>query len=185
MKKETLMVDMDDVITYGNFFNLIQEFLNKKIKLDDVKTYWLQDLIKDRKEEFWNWVKDKNFYDNSELMPNCYEVLEKLNMKYDLYIVTAYLWNETVDLSGKNLQNKYYFLKEKLPFIKPEQYIFTTNKLLCNFDIRIDDRLYNLEGAKKKIMFEAWHNREYSDEELRKNNVIKVRDWKEIAEILL
>lgn len=167
------------------FFKLIQEFLDKEIKLDDVKTYWLQELIEDRKEEFWDWVKDRSFYENSELIPDCYEVLEKLNQKYELYIVTAYMWNEIIDLSGKNLQNKYYFLKEKLPFIKPEQYIFTTNKLLLNFDIRIDDKIQNLEGAKQKIMFDAWHNRNIDDEKLKKEEVIRVTSWKHIEEILL
>ena len=39
MKKKTLMVDMDNVITDGIFFELIQEFLGKKINRNEVKTY--------------------------------------------------------------------------------------------------------------------------------------------------
>ena len=138
------MIDMDDVITSGSFFSLIQEFLNKKINIDEVETYWLQDLVKERNDEFWYWVKDRNFYEDATLFDNCYHILERLNDKYDLYIVTAYLWNEVIDLSGKNLNNKYCYLRQMLPFIKPEQYVITTNKLILEFDIRIDDKLKNV-----------------------------------------
>ena len=186
MTKKTLMVDMDDVITTGCFFNLLQEFLNKKIDINTIKTYFLQDLVtNDRKKEFWQFLADKNFYDESPLLDDCYWVLEKLNQKYDLYIVTAYLWkNQEIDISGANLQNKYTYLREKLPFIKPEQYVFTTNKELLKFDIRIDDRFDNLKGAKTKILFDAWHNRDFSPLELAHKNIHRVFNWLDIYELL-
>lgn len=185
MKKKTLMVDMDDVITSGRFFTLLQQFLNQEIDINTIKTYFLQDLVaKDRQEEFWQFVKDENFYANAPLFDDCYWVLEKLNQKYDLYIVTAYIWNDSIDISAHNLKNKYQYLQEKLPFIKPEQYIFTTNKQLLKFDIRIDDRLVNLKGAKTKILFDAWHNREYPALELAKKNIHRVYNWLDIYEIL-
>lgn len=186
MKKKTLMVDMDDVITSSQFFNLIQEFLSKKIDINTIKTYFLQDLItEDRRSEFWQYLEDKNFYDNSPLLDDCYWVLEQLNEKYELYIVTSYLWIENqFDISGSNLRNKYTYLREKLPFIKPEQYIFTTNKKILNFDIRIDDRLDNLSGAKIKILFDAWHNRDYTALELTSQKVFRVFNWLDIYEIL-
>lgn len=108
---QTLMIDMDNVITDGVFFDYIQEFLGKKISLEEVNTYYLQDLIEEQKEEFWEWVKEKNFYKDAILFKDCYETLKKLNKKYDLYIVTAYLWKDTIDLSGANLKNKYNYLR--------------------------------------------------------------------------
>lgn len=179
------MVDMDNVITDSLFLDFINEFLGTNYKWNDFKTYYLQDIIKDKKEEFWNYVKDRNFYEGAMLFEGCYEVLEKLNKKYEIYIVTAYLWNDVIDISGDNLRNKYYYLREMLPFINPNRYIFTTNKNLLKFDIRIDDRLDNIEGADTKILFTAWHNRYLSDDKLKEKNVIRVNSWYDIEKILL
>lgn len=88
-------------------------------------------------------------------------------------------------MSGNNLKNKYYYLQEQLTFITPEKYIFTTNKNLMNFDVKIDDRIDNLEGATTKLLFDAWHNRDLTESFLKEQNVIRVHDWKEIETILL
>ena len=119
------------------------------------------------------------------MFEGCYDVLRKLNDKYDLYIVTAYLWNDVIDISGDNLRNKYYYLREMLPFINPNKYIFTTNKNLLKFDIRIDDRLDNIMEADTKILFTAWHNRDLDDKFLEDNNVIRVNSWDDIEKLLL
>lgn len=183
MKK--VMVDMDNVITNGNIDNLIEDFFDIKINLDEVKEYmYVQYYIEPRKEEFWEYMKDKNMYEDAPLIENCFDVLNKYKDKYDFYIVTSYLWNDTIDLSGINLKNKYYYLREKLPFIKPENYIFTTNKNIINFDIKIDDKLSNLENADTKLLFTQWHNKDISNDELEKDNVIRVNNWKDIDKIL-
>lgn len=183
---KTIMVDMDNVITDGMFHDYIEKFYNTKIDSTEIKSYYyVQELTKDRKEEFWQYVSDKNFYLNALLFDGCYEVLEKLNRKYDVYIVTSYLWKETIDLSGNNLKNKYYYLREMLPFIKPEKYIFTTNKNIMNFDIRIDDKINNLDGSDTKLLFSAWHNRDVREEELKRDKIVRVNNWFDIEKILL
>ena len=179
------MIDMDKVITDSRFLDLINEFLGTNYEWNDFKTYYLQEIIGDKKEEFWNYVKDRNFYEGATLFEGCYDVLRKLNDKYDLYIVTAYLWNDVIDISGDNLRNKYYYLREMLPFINPNKYIFTTNKNLLKFDIRIDDRLDNIMEADTKILFTAWHNRDLDDKFLEDNNVIRVNSWDDIEKLLL
>lgn len=166
MKK--IMIDMDNVITDTDFLDIINNFLKTNHKLEEQETYYLQNLIKDQKKEFWTFAQDKNFYENSPLFKDCYEVLEKLNAKYEIYIVTSYLWKDEIDVSGKNLMNKYNYLRERLPFIKPEQYIFTTNKDIILADIKIDDRLKNLSGATTKILFNAWHNKIYQLKNFKK-----------------
>ncbi|MBQ9019106.1 MAG: hypothetical protein IJ097_02180 [Bacilli bacterium] len=179
---KTLMIDMDDVITNGNFNKYIEEFMNIKIDMTKITNYeYVQDLVKSKKEEFWKYVENKDLYKGAPLFKDCYEVLKKLNDKYDLYIVTSYLWTDVIDISGKNLGYKYYYLKEMLPFINPSKYIFTTNKNLLNFDIKIDDKITNLEGADIKILFNRWHNinKKYD------KNIIRVNNWKEIEEVLL
>lgn len=183
--KKTLMVDMDNVITDGIFLDLINDFLKTNYKLEEMTTFYLQELIEENKEKFWNKVKDINFYENAKLIDNCYEVLKELSNHYEIYIVTAYIWNESLDLSGNNLKNKYYYLKENLPFIPIENYIFTTNKNIMNFDIKIDDRIPNLKNTNTKLLFNAWHNKNISKEELEKENITRVNSWLEIKDILI
>lgn len=182
---KTVMVDMDNVLVNTRLLKLINEFLGTSYKRNDLKNYYLQELVENKKEEFWEWAKEKNLYHDAQLFEGCFEVLKKLNEVYDVYIVTAYLWKDTIDISGNNLKNKYYYLKENLPFIKPEKYIFATNKKLMNFDIRIDDKIENLEGASTKLLFTAWHNRELDNDYLEKENVTRVNNWNDIKKILL
>ena len=179
---KTLMIDMDDVITRGNFYKYIEEFNGKKIDMDKTTNYYIiQESIEDNKEEFWKYVENKDLYKDAPLFEDCYEVLEKLNKKYDVYIVTSYLWRESIDLSAKNLGYKYNYLKEKLPFIDQTKYIFTTNKSLLKFDIKIDDKIANLDNCKTKILYNSWHNKHEKYDE----NVIRVNNWKEIGDVLL
>ncbi len=186
MTKKTLMIDMDDVLVQGNFLEIVQNFLGRKINIDEVKSYFLQSLVpEERQEEFWNYLKDKKFYQNYDLVENAFSVIEKLNKKYDIYVVTSFIWRNTdfnIDLSGNLLQEKYYFLQEKLPFLGPEKYIFLRNKKMLNFDIKIDDCLDNLENASIKILFDAWHNRNLTKEE--EKSVKRVTNWQEIYNIL-
>lgn len=183
---ETIMVDMDNVITDGKFVELINEFYGTNIKLNELTNYYfVQELTKENSYEFWKYVSNKNFYGDAPLLYGCYEVLDSLNKLYKIYITTSYLWNGVIDLSGKNLMDKYNYLRENLPFIEPEQYIFTTNKKIIDFDIRIDDKVNNLEGANTKLLFNAWHNKNISEEELNKNGIIRVNNWYDIEDKLI
>ena len=180
-----IMIDMDNVITDGIIKDLIEDFLGEKVNLDVVKDYtYVQTVTEHRKEEFWEHIKDIDIYGDAPLFDGCYEVLERLNKKYELFIVTSYLWRETIDLSGKNLQYKYYYLKDKLPFLDTKNFIFANNKNIMNFDIKIDDKLENLEGADIKLLFTQWHNKDISDEELEKNNIIRVKNWYEVEKAI-
>ncbi len=182
---KTMMIDMDDVITDGKFLEYINDYLKTNYNIDDFTDYYyVQKLVGDN-AGFWDYVSNKNFYQDAPLLDDCYEVLNKLNDKYDLYIVTTYLWNETRDISGINLMNKYNYLKEKLPFITPDKFIFTSNKRITNFDIRLDDKIGNLEGGSIKLLFTAWHNKSISDDELNASNIIRVNSWKDIERILI
>lgn len=185
MKK--IMIDMDDVICDGGFLSLVNQFLDTNYKIEDVKTYYIQDLIpKERYQEWSEFFNTKNVYDYCEFLPNAYEVMEKLSKEYELYIVTAYIFRDNEEYSANNLKNKFIYLHENIPFIKPENYIFTSNKEIINCEIKIDDKLSNLEGnAETKMLFTAYHNKNITDEELKQNGAIRVNGWKNIEKILL
>ncbi len=126
-----------------------------------------------------------DMYENVTLLPDCYEILKELSKYYKIYICTDYIWREIIEYAGNNLKNKYNFLYNKLDFIEPKNFIFVGDKSVVNCDIKIDDKVNNIEGAKTKLLFTAWHNKDLTDDELKKQNIIRVNNWKEIATILL
>lgn len=185
MKK--IMVDMDDVICDGGFLSLVNQFLGTDYKKEDIKTYYIQDLIpKERYIEWSEFFNTKNVYDYCEMLEDMYEVLEKLSKKYEIYIATAYIFRDNEEYSSNNLKNKFEWLYENLPFISPDNYIFTTNKEIIDCEIKIDDKLSNLSGkAETKLLFTAYHNKNITKEELEENDAIRVNGWREIEKILL
>ena len=176
------MIDMDDVLTSGNFICYLEEYLGKKIDINQYKFYSLQELLGNKKMDFFNKFKDLNMYQNAVLLPNCYEVLKELNEIYKIYICTAYIWPEIISYAGNNLKDKYQFLYENLDFIDPRNYIFAEDKAIVNCDIKIDDKLENLKNAKLKLLYTAWHNK---DLDLEEENLIRVNDWLDIKRALI
>ena len=182
---KTIMVDMDDVLTYGNFSEILENYLGYIPDYDNIKNYYIQDILGEKKNDFFNKFKDMNIYDNATLLPNCYDVLKELSRYYKIYICTDYIWQEIIAYAGNNLKNKYDFLYQQLDFISPKNFIFTADKSIINCDIKIDDKISNIEGAKIKLLFTAWHNKEVTKEELDKQNIIRVNNWEDIKKILL
>lgn len=181
---KTIMVDMDNVITDTTFFSILEKYIGKKLDFNNMG-YYIQDILGDKKEDFFNKFKYMNIYKNAILLPDCYEILKELNKNYKIYICTDYIWKEIVSYAGLNLKNKYDYLYEKLDFINPRNYIFTADKSIINTDIKIDDKLENLKNAKIKLLFTAYHNKKISNEELNQNNIIRTNNWKEIGDLLL
>lgn len=182
---KTIMVDMDDVLTYGNFSKILEDYLGYKPDYGKIKNYYIQDILGDKKDDFFKRFKDIDMYENATLLPDCYEVLKELSEHYKIYICTDYIWREIIKFAENNLKNKYNFLYEKLDFIEPKNYIFTADKSVVHCDIKIDDKVSNIEGASTKLLFTAWHNKDLSKEELDHQNIIRVNNWKEIGELLL
>lgn len=181
---KTIMVDMDNVLTGGNFFKIIEDYLGYKLDINSIKGYFLQDILKDKKEDFFAKFKDMDLYENASLLPGAYEVLKRLAKRYKIYVCTDYIFKEIVEFAGNNLKNKYNFLYKNLDFIGPKNFIFAYDKSVIDCDIKIDDRIDNLEGAKIKLLFTAYHNKDLDNEELRKQGIIRVNNWKEIEDLL-
>ncbi len=182
--KKRIMVDMDDVITTGGFLYLINQYLGTNYKEDDFNSFYMQDIIPD-KDEFFNWFKKHNMYDYCTLVPNVYETLKKLSHKYEIFIGTSYIIRDIVNDTAFLLPQKYNFLIKNFPFINPNNFVFLGNKSVLNCDIKIDDRIDNLQSAKTKILFTAWHNKNIPREKLREQNIKRANDWIEIENMLL
>ena len=183
-ERKKLMVDMDDVICSGGFLYLINKFLGTSYTYDDFKGFYMQDMVPN-KDEFFRWFVNQNMYDYCELMPGCDEVLKELNQVYDLSIATDFIVPEIVSKCGYIVMHKFDYLQRELSFIDPRQYIFLANKSVLDMDIKIDDKISNLSNADTKLLFSAFHNREYSDEYLARMRVERMNDWYDVKKRLL
>lgn len=183
-KKLKIMVDMDEVICKGGFLYLVNSFLGTNYKEEDFKNYHMQDVIEDKKS-FFQYFLTKNSYDYCDLLPNVDSVLKELNEIYDVFIGTAYLIHEIPRESGILLLQKHNYLQKYLPFIHPYQYVFVNNKSVLNCEIRIDDRVINLDGADTKLLFRAYHNIDLEGAYLKEQNIERVNDWNEVGARLL
>ena len=184
---KTIMIDMDDVLTRGNFENLIDTYLGYPYDYNSFDGYRLQEILGDKKHDFFLWMREQDLYENAVLMDGCFEVLKELNQKYEVYIVTDYAWpeEEMLDYNGKFIGDKYRFLRKELPFFKPSQLVFLSNKKLFHTDIKIDDRLDNLEGGSMKLLFHARSNQKWKDFELERDGITRVNSWEDIRNLLL
>lgn len=178
-----IMVDMDDVIVKGGILYLLNDFLKTNYKEDDFKDYYVQDIIPNKKE-FFDYFFKKNMYDYGVLCDGVKEALEYLNKKYDVYICTSYIFREYPERCANILSQKFEFLIRELPFLDPKKFIFLSDKSLVKADVRIDDRIENLSGDSKNILFTAYHNKNISDEELEEKGIIRVQNWNEIINVL-
>ncbi len=189
MKNKTIMIDMDEVIVRGRFSDFLNEYLDK-VDFEKLNGYYMQDLIKGKEEEFKKKYQYKNLYKNDdetfiEPLPNCVEVIKKLNKFYDIYIVTSYIWKEDVIDASYNLKYKHEYLKHFFPFINENNFIYISDKSKISFDVGIDDRLKNLTSCNKKILFTEFRNEKISKEDLDKDNIIRANNWLEIENILI
>lgn len=180
---------MDEVIVVGNFSNYLIEFLGK-VDFDKLHSQYRQDLIKGKEVEFKKTYKYKNLYKNDngkylKPLPDCVEVIKKLNEKYNVYIVTAYIWKEDVIDAATNLKNKFEYLNYWFPFIDVNNFIFMTDKTKIKYDIGIDDRVSNLENCDKKLLFTEFRNKNLTDEELKNKEIVRVNNWLDVKKELL
>lgn len=187
IKRKKVLIDFDDVICDSVLLNKINEFLKTDYKISDFKDYVIDAIIpEEKKQEFYSWVVRGDFYKDAKLIKNSKEVIEKLCKKYDVYICTSCVMLCSPLTSGPLFTSKYNFLLKNFPFIDPKKFIFTGSKDMVNGDIFIDDYFHNLKSnIKTKFLFTSYHNKNFTDEELKKRGVVRVKDWLDIEQKLL
>lgn len=191
--RKSLLLDVDEVVTFSGFLEAVNDFLGTNYVIDDFTNYYIDEeaIPKERFSEFNEFINKRNMYQNPHILPNAIEVIEKLNELYNIYICSSCVNPLDIKGSGRLFADKYNFLINTLPFIKPERFIFTNAKHLFKADIQIDDRLPNLDSSiETRILFPSYHNKDILDEELKEKGVLRAgydwRDgWKEVQRILL
>ncbi len=182
-KKKDLLLDIDEVVCFPGFLPAINEFLGTHYEIDDFTDYYMDEAVipKERFEEFNEFLNGRNLYEDAVLLPGAIETLELANELYNIYPTSSCINPFNIENSGKLFKDKYDYLYAILPFINPNQYIFTSSKHLLRGDIQIDDRLSNLgDDIETKILFPSYHNKDITPEELNQKQVIRAGyDWKE------
>ncbi len=172
----TLSVDMDEVITdtakklkdwYSNEYGIIfnkEELIGKDLK----------HLVKpEHISKFHEYLNAPGFFGDLEIMPDAKNILQELNEKYDMFIVSAALE------FPNSLKDKFDWISQHLPFITWRQICLCGNKSIVQTDIMIDDRTRNFSHFQgRKILYTQHHNINEEDYE-------RVSNWKEIEAKLL
>jgi 5'(3')-deoxyribonucleotidase len=115
----------------------------------------------------------ENFFRTMNVHDGCQEVMEKLNARYELYIVSAAME------FPQSLPEKLSWLKEHFPFLAWKQFVFCGSKSVVHGDFMIDDLPRNLESFNgEKFLFTAPHN-------IHLNHYQRLNNWKEVGERFL
>ena len=186
MKK--IMIDLDETICSPSYLKEVNKYLNTNYKYEDIKTYFVEDIIEeDKKQDFLDYFyRNVNVYDEAMLLPDALGVIEKLSHFYEIYIVSAFVDKRRIKESGIMAKYKYEWILKNMPFIDPKKIILTGSKDIIMCDIKIDDKVSNLKGyGKTKLLMDQLHNQKYSFEELTNLNIKRVYDWQQVESILL
>lgn len=185
MKK--ILIDLDDTILVDCYLEVVNKYLNASYTYDDIDGYWVDNIVpKEKQKEYLDYFYNQiDIYEYGRVQENVIEVIEQLNKYYDVLLCSAYVDHRNLEKCSKILVCKHNWLIKNLPFIKPENFIFTNRKDVIPTDIKIDDKIDNLKTCETKLLITAYHNKNISEEELKGKKIIRVNNWKDIAEILL
>jgi 5'-nucleotidase len=168
-----IAVDMDGVLAdaYSQFIKKHEEEFSEKLLTKDL-------IGKAEFEVFPNgrsYATAPGFFRHLLVIENSQQVLEKLNRKYEVFIVSA------ATEFPNSLLEKHSWLVDHFPFIQWKQMVFCGSKEIVSADIMIDDHFKNLDYFKgETILFTQPHNQK-ADSGRHK----RVYSWIEIEQLLL
>ena len=143
MEKRKILLDCDEVICFSGFLEAVNDFLGTTYEIDDFTDYYIDEaaIPPTRMGDFIKFINERNMYEHAHILPGAIETIKRLSEVYEIYICSSCVNPLDFLGSGRMFADKYDFLLTKLPFINPENFIFTSAKHLFKADIKIDDRL--------------------------------------------
>lgn len=172
---ERLIVDMDDVMAdaTGQFINYYESEFGLRIDRAVLNGKGEGEGFPDNHSVIAGFPYRDQFFRTMSVNEDCREVMERLNKKYEVFIVSA-----AVEFP-QSLPEKLLWLKEHFPFITWKQIVFCGSKKVVHGDYMIDDLVYNLEHFNgEKFIFTAPHN-------IHLNHFNRLNNWKEVGERFL
>lgn len=192
-KRKSILLDVDEVVCFSGILQAVNDFLGTEYVIDDFTDYYIDEVAipKERFSEFNHFLDTRNLYANACLLPGAIESIKELNEVYDIYPCSSCINPFNIKGSSRLFADKYNFLIENLPFIDPERFILTSAKHMFKADIKIDDRVPNLNGhIETKILFPSYHNKNIINGELKEKGIVRagydwITGWDEVKTILL
>jgi 5'-nucleotidase len=170
-----LIVDMDDVIAdaTGQFIHYYEKEFGVRIERAVLNGKQEGEGFPDNHSVLRQFPYRANFFRTMVPHENSRDVLEKLNARYELFIVSAAME------FPQSLTEKLEWLKEHFPFLSWKQIVFCGSKAVVHGDYMIDDLPHNLEKFNgEKFIFTAPHN-------VHLTQFQRLNDWKEVGERFL
>ena len=128
-----IAVDMDGVLanTYSQFIKMHAAEFGKVFTEQEINGVPEADVFPNERK----YVNSHGFFRNAPVMEGSLEVMQKLNDRYRLFIVSAAME------FPNSLPEKQLWLNEHFPFIGWQQMVFCGSKEIIRADIMIDDHL--------------------------------------------
>lgn len=170
-----LIVDMDDVLAdaTGQFINYYERDFGIRVERSVLNGKEEGEGFPDNHKILRQYPHQPQFFRTMHVNEHSQEVLEKLNARYELFIVSA-----AIEFP-QSLPEKLAWLGEHFPFLSWKQIVFCGSKSVVHGDYMIDDLPHNLAKFNgEKLIFTAPHN-------IHINQFQRVNNWKEIEKLLL
>ena len=170
-----LIVDMDDVIAdaTGQFIQYYEKEFGVRVTRESLNHQDEGLGFPDHHDIIQGFPFRETFFRTMTPHEGSQEILEQLNKKYQLFIVSAAM---EFPLS---LFEKLKWLEEHFKFLHWKQIVFCGSKAVVHGDYMIDDLPYNLETFNgEKYIFSAPHN-------LHIHTYPRLNNWKEVGDRFL
>ncbi len=170
-----LIIDMDDVIVdaTGQFINYYEREFGLRVLRESLNNQDEGHGFPAHHDVIQQFPFRPQFFLTMEPNHGSVEVLEKLNNKYELFIVSAAMEYP------QSLSEKLSWLNQNCPFLTWKQIVFCGSKTAVHGDYMIDDLPYNLDGFNgEKFIFTAPHN-------LHINKFNRLNNWQEVGKKFL
>ena len=173
---ERVIIDMDEVIAdpMGDMISWYKDKYGKEVNYDQMLGgSWIRGFPEQHQALVWERLKSEGFFRRLPVMQDAVEVLNEMNKKYEVFIVSA------ATEFPNSLKEKLEWLLEHFPFLSWRQLTLCGDKRVITGDYMIDDHIKNLQHFPgKKYLFTSAHN-------LDVNGYDRINDWKEAGEIFL
>lgn len=173
----TILVDMDDVLE--NLVDTWVSVLNSRhdlhVKQDDIVEWDMSKAFPTlTKEEIFAPFNMEGFWKLMKPVNGSQTYIKMLQDEgHEIYVVTSTHYN-FIAMKMKHIIEKWF------PSIPYNHVIIAYKKQMIKGDVLVDDYIQNLIGGEyKKLLFDASHNRSFSDEALTDYDITRVVGWDE------
>jgi 5'-nucleotidase len=178
MPMPSLAIDMDDTI--ADTHKKLKEFIYRDFGevIDDEKLLKGDSSLKEilgpeKYGAYRSYLFQPGFFRDIEIFPNAIQVIEKLNKKFEVFLVSS------ATEFPYSLKDKIDWANENFPFIHWQQICLCGSKSLVQTDYMIDDRSMNFRTFRgKPYLYTAYHN-------LHETGFERFDNWEEVAEKFL